>query len=197
AKQQQRCSRLWCSKGLVNKTDNYSDDRPLDEVSRSLHQSEFQPDVQVYVVVQHKCANHEYADENAQARTSRNARSALMNHCEQYGDNQNRYYSSDESDGHHSHHFFLRPEYGRVLVAFLDQAWQQPKHQEAKGKRRNRATKRRQPETGIVHLHSSTNCGSKSQPVRQDWFAQTMMILAGRDMETPLCIRFRTLLITT
>src|SRR5712692_6815085 len=78
AKQQQIYSRLWCSEGFVNKTDDYSDDRPLDEVSRSLHQSEFQPDVQVHVVVQHKCANHENAKENAEARTFRSARSALM-----------------------------------------------------------------------------------------------------------------------
>jgi hypothetical protein len=45
-------SRLCCSEGFVNKTDDYADDSPLDEVSPSLHQSEFQPDVQVHVVVQ-------------------------------------------------------------------------------------------------------------------------------------------------
>ena len=50
-KQQQIHSRLWCSEGFANKTDDYSDDRPLDEVSHSLSQSEFQPDVQVHVVV--------------------------------------------------------------------------------------------------------------------------------------------------
>jgi hypothetical protein len=50
-------SRLWYSEGFVNQTDDYSDDSPLDEVSHSLHQSESQPDVQVHVVVQHKCAN--------------------------------------------------------------------------------------------------------------------------------------------
>jgi hypothetical protein len=43
AKQQQIYSRLWCREGFVNKTDDYSDDSPLDEVSHSLHQSEFQP----------------------------------------------------------------------------------------------------------------------------------------------------------
>src|ERR1700693_5032604 len=48
---QQIYSRLWCSEGFVNKTDDDSDDRPLDEVSRSLHQGQFQPDVQVHVVV--------------------------------------------------------------------------------------------------------------------------------------------------
>src|SRR5712692_5383273 len=121
-------SRLWCSEGFVNKTDDYSDDSPLDEVSRSLHQSEFQPDVQVHVVVQHKCANHENANENAEARTFRSARSALMVHCEHYGDNQDRYESSAESDWHNFHHFFLRSEYGRVLVAFFDKTWHQPKH---------------------------------------------------------------------
>src|SRR5580765_4356441 len=90
AKQQRIYSRLWCSEGFVNKTDDYADDRPLDEVSHSLSQSEFQPDVQVHVVVQHKCANHENADENAEARTSRSAGSALMYHCENYGGNQDR-----------------------------------------------------------------------------------------------------------
>src|SRR6266478_3820328 len=128
AKQQQIYSRLWCSEGFVNKTDDYADDSPLDEVSRSLSQSEFQPDVQVHVVVQHKCANHEKANENAEARTLRSARSALMVHCENYGDNQDRYESSAESDWHNLHHFFLRPEYGRVLVAFFDKTWHQPKH---------------------------------------------------------------------
>src|SRR5438094_9992558 len=83
-------SRLWGSEGFVNKTDDYSDDSPLDEVRRSLHQSEFQPDVQVHVVVQHKCANHENADENAEARTFRSARSARMVHCENYRGNQDR-----------------------------------------------------------------------------------------------------------
>ena len=83
-------SRLWCSEGFVNKTDDYSDDSPLDEVSHGLHQSEFQPDVQVYLVVQHNCANHENANENAEARTFRSARSAVMYHCENYGDNQDR-----------------------------------------------------------------------------------------------------------
>jgi hypothetical protein len=39
-------SRLWCSEGFVNKTDDYADDSPL-----------------VHVVVQHKCANHENANE--------------------------------------------------------------------------------------------------------------------------------------
>jgi hypothetical protein len=65
AKQQQNYSRLWCSEGFVNKADDYADDSPLDEVSHSLSQSEFQPDVQVHVVVQHKCANRENANENA------------------------------------------------------------------------------------------------------------------------------------
>jgi hypothetical protein len=90
AKQQQNYSRLWCSEGFVNKTDDYADDSPLDEVSHSLSQSEFQPDVQVHVVVQHKSANHENANENAEARSFRSARSALMYHCEKYGDNQDR-----------------------------------------------------------------------------------------------------------
>jgi len=87
-------SRLWCSERFVNKTDDYADDSPLDEVNHSLSQSEFQPDVQVHVVVQHKCANDENANENAEARTFRSARSALMYHCENYGDNQDRYESS-------------------------------------------------------------------------------------------------------
>jgi len=43
----------------VNKADDHSDDNPLDEVSNSLPQSEFQPDVQVHAVVQHKSANRE------------------------------------------------------------------------------------------------------------------------------------------
>src|SRR5215475_67872 len=55
---------LWRSEGFVNKTDDYPDDSPLDEVSRSLSQSEFQPDVQVHVVVQH-IANRQNANENA------------------------------------------------------------------------------------------------------------------------------------
>ena len=84
--------RSWCSEGFVNKTDDYADDRPLDEVSHSLSQSEFQPDVQVHVVVQHKCANYENANENAEARSFRSARSARMYHyhCENYRDNQDR-----------------------------------------------------------------------------------------------------------
>src|SRR5208282_3444454 len=86
---------LWCSEGFVNETDDHSDDRPLDEVSNSLCQSEFQPDVQIHVVVQHKCANHENANENAHARTFRSARSALMHHCEDYRDNQDRHQSCD------------------------------------------------------------------------------------------------------
>lgn len=88
---QVRRSALGCSERFVNKTDENSDDRPLDEVSHSLHQSEFQPDVQVYVVVQHKCANHEKAKENAEARTLHNARSALMDHRENDGDDQDRH----------------------------------------------------------------------------------------------------------
>ena len=71
---------LWRSEGFVNKTDDYADDGPLDEVSRSLTQSEFQSDVQVHVVVQHECANHENSNENAEARPFRSARSALMDH---------------------------------------------------------------------------------------------------------------------
>ena len=55
---------LWCSEGFVNKTDDYSDDSPLDKVSRSLSQSEFQPEVEIHVVVQH-IANRENAEENA------------------------------------------------------------------------------------------------------------------------------------
>src|SRR5438105_381358 len=103
-------SRLWGSEGFVNKTDDYSDDSPLDEVRRSLHQSEFQPDVQVHVVVQRKGANHENANENAEARTFRSARSARMDHCEKDGDNQDRYESCDDSNWHNLVHFFLRPE---------------------------------------------------------------------------------------
>src|SRR5580704_2523357 len=138
---------LWCSEGFVNKTDDDSDDRPLDEVSHSLSQSEFQPDVQVYVVVQHKCANHENANENAQAGTFRSARSALMEGRENYRDNQDRYQSCGHSNWHNTHHLFLRPEYGRVLVGFIDKRWHQPKHQKTKGKIRDRAAKRRQSET--------------------------------------------------
>jgi len=83
-------SRLWCGEWFVNKTDDYADGSPLEEVSHSLHQSEFHPDVQVHVVVQYKCANHENANENAEARTFRNARSTLMYHCENYGDHDMR-----------------------------------------------------------------------------------------------------------
>src|SRR5437868_2531114 len=114
---------LWCSEGFVNKTDDYADDGPLDEVSHSLSQSEFQPDVQVHVVVQHKCTNHEEANENAEARTFRSARSARVHHCEYYGDNQDRYVSCDQSNRHNLKHFFFRSEYGRVLVAFIDKSW--------------------------------------------------------------------------
>src|SRR5437879_8924640 len=128
AKQQQIYSRSWCSEGFVNKTDDYSDDSPLDEVSSSLSQSELQPDVEVHVVVQHKCANHKNANENAEERTFRSARSARMYHCENYGGNQDRYESCDDSNWHNSHHFFLRSEYGRVLVALIDKSWHQPKH---------------------------------------------------------------------
>ncbi len=70
--------RLWRGEGFVNKSDDYADDRPLGEVSHSLSRNEFQPDVQVHVVVQHKCANHENAPENSQARTFFSARSAGM-----------------------------------------------------------------------------------------------------------------------
>jgi hypothetical protein len=38
-------SRLWCSEGLVNKTDDFSDDSPLEGASNSLSQSEFQRDI--------------------------------------------------------------------------------------------------------------------------------------------------------
>jgi hypothetical protein len=41
--------------------------------------------------VQHKSANHENANEHAQARTFRSARSPVMFHCENYRDNQDRY----------------------------------------------------------------------------------------------------------
>src|SRR5687767_4203513 len=105
---------LWCSEGFVNETDDYSDDSPLDEVSRSLSQSEFQTDVQVHVVVQH-IANRENADENTQARTFCNGRSAPVCHCENYGDNQDRYERCDDCNWHNSHHFFFWSEYGRVL----------------------------------------------------------------------------------
>src|SRR5271155_5881017 len=119
-------SALWCSDGFVNKTDDYADDRPLDEVNHSLPQSEFQPDVQVYVVVQHKCANHENANENAEARPFRSARSARMYHCQDYGDNPDRYERCDESNRHYSPHLFLRSEHSRILVAFIDKSWHQP-----------------------------------------------------------------------
>jgi hypothetical protein len=119
AKQQQIYSRLWCSEGFVNKTDDYSDDSPLDEVSDSLSQSEFQPDVQVHVVVQHS-ANRENANENAQACTFRSARSALMYHCEDYGDNQDRYESRDQSNWHNSLQFFPRSEYAIETLFALD-----------------------------------------------------------------------------
>jgi hypothetical protein len=57
-------------------TDHYSDNGPLDEVTRGLSESEFQPDVQVHVVVQH-IANRKNANENAEAHTFRRARPAL------------------------------------------------------------------------------------------------------------------------
>jgi hypothetical protein len=44
---------------------------------------------------------------NAEARTFRSARSALMYHCENYGGNQDRYESSAESNWHNLHHFEL------------------------------------------------------------------------------------------
>src|SRR5882724_10744304 len=87
---------LWCCKGFVDKTDDYSGDNPLEEVSHSLSQREFQPDVQVHVVVQDR-ANRENANKNAEARTFHRARPALMYHCENYGDNQDRYERCSES----------------------------------------------------------------------------------------------------
>src|SRR5579859_7022694 len=121
-------SRLRCSRGLVNKTDDDSDDRPLEEISNSLSQSEFQPDVQVHVVVQHKSANHENADESAEARTCRSTRSARMQHGKNNGDNQDRHESCGQSDRHDCHHFFLGSEYVRVLMGFIDKSRHQPEH---------------------------------------------------------------------
>src|SRR5258707_15781854 len=95
AKQQQIYSRLWCSEGFVNKTDDYADDSPLDEVSRSLSQSESQPHVQLPIAVQHSCTNPENTNEIAEALTFRNARPALVNPGQNYSDNQDRYESSD------------------------------------------------------------------------------------------------------
>src|SRR5579863_1189058 len=129
---------LWCREGFVNKTDNYSHDRPLDEVSHSLHQGEFQPDIQVHVVVQHKSANHKNANQNAQARTFSRARSTLMclyhYHCENYGDNQDRYQTCGHSNWHDSHHFFLGSEYVRVFVGFINKSWHEPHQEEPIGK---------------------------------------------------------------
>jgi hypothetical protein len=70
-----------------------------------------------------------------------------MYHCENYGDNQDRYERCDESNRHKSIHFFPSSEYGRVLADLIDKSWRQPEHQETKGKRRDRATTRRQRET--------------------------------------------------
>src|SRR5437899_1974542 len=117
-----------CGERIVNETDNDAKDGPLDKVSRSLSQSELRPDVQVHVIVQHKSANHENANENAQARTGRSAGSALMCHCENYGDNQDRYERCGQANWHDLKHFFFRSEYGRILVAFFDKSWHQPHH---------------------------------------------------------------------
>jgi hypothetical protein len=70
-----------------------------------------------------------------------------MHPCENYGGYQDRHESRADSNWHNSLHFLIWPEYGRVLVALFDKTWRQPKNQEAKGKRRDRATKRRQRET--------------------------------------------------
>src|ERR1700733_929790 len=101
----QRDSRLLCSEGFVNKADNYADDGPLDEVNHGLCQSEFQPDVQVHVVMQHKSANHENANQDAQTRTFRSTRSPLMDHRENNRDHQDRYQRCGHSNGHHGHDF--------------------------------------------------------------------------------------------
>jgi branched-chain amino acid transport system permease protein len=60
--------------------------------------------------------------------TPHDAGSAAMYHCENYGNDQDRYESRDQSNWHHSHHFFFRSEYGRVLKGFIHKSWHQPNH---------------------------------------------------------------------
>ena len=60
------------SEGFVNKTDDYSGDDPLEEVSRSLSESESRSNVEVHIIVQH-IAHGEDANENAHARALRSA----------------------------------------------------------------------------------------------------------------------------
>src|SRR5262249_21215077 len=63
-----------------------------------------------------------------------------------------RHEARDHPDRHDLGHFLFGPEYGRVLAGFFEKSRHQPHHQEANGKRRDRAAERRQPETRIVHV---------------------------------------------
>jgi len=103
---------------------------------------------------------------NAEARTSV-VRSALMVHCENYGDNQDRYEVATNANWHNLHHFFLRSEYGRVLVAFFDKTWQQPKNTKKPRQKTRPCHKRRQRDDVNSSLHSFTNCLIKITVVRQ------------------------------
>ena len=77
--------------------------------------------------MQHKCANHENPNQDAEVRTFHSARSTRTYRREKYGGNQDRYESRDQSNRHNSFHFFLRSEYARVLAGFSDKTWHQPK----------------------------------------------------------------------
>jgi hypothetical protein len=63
---------------LVHEADHYADDRPLDKVGCCLFECQFQPDVQVYIVVHHKSANREDSDQRTEAGTFGEAETALV-----------------------------------------------------------------------------------------------------------------------
>ena len=63
---------------LVDEADHYANDHPLDEVNRRLFERQFQPDIQVDIVVQDERANREDADQSTKAGTFYDTRTALV-----------------------------------------------------------------------------------------------------------------------
>src|SRR6266481_4718406 len=107
-------------RGLVDEADHCANDRPLDKVGCRLFECQFQPDVQVYMVVHHKSANREDSDQCTEAGTFGEAGTALVQHCVNHRKHQHRHEHSSHSGRHNAFYSFLdRYTAGYLRNSFL------------------------------------------------------------------------------
>lgn len=136
---------------LVDETDGYADDDPLNEVGDPLVQRERKADVQSGVVVKDEVADRETADEYAEVYAGGDATACGIDFCVENGDDHDADQDRDDVVGHDLHHVVMRAVDVGVLHELRLHAWQGAEHDEAATEIGDGCAEKRESDAKVVH----------------------------------------------